>query len=95
MAPLRGFLSRLLVRLVSARAGGGGHGIRHAVDGHIQLHCDAHRARLSLRVRPRHAGGRWFVRLVFEAQVWHATGLNTLHGDLALVGPSLSIGIDR
>jgi hypothetical protein len=45
--------------------------------------------------RPCNAGGRWFVRLVFEAQVWHASGLNTLHGDLALVGPSLSIGIDR
>lgn len=44
---------------------------------------------------PYGAGGRWFVRLVFEAQVWHASGRDTGNGDLAFVGPSLSLGIDR
>jgi hypothetical protein len=40
-------------------------------------------------------GGRWFLRAAFEAQAWHTSELDALHGDLAFVGPTLAIGLDR
>ena len=40
-------------------------------------------------------GVRAFTRLVFEVQAWHSADIDTLNSDLAFMGPSFSIGIDR